>query len=88
MRVQEYGTRAAEPEGAGKSGSTRPRVFSGYGVNTDTIVAAAEAYVGALNKLFYTRQERRRAAGNRADHDAPLHAVDLFGNSVLGQHEV
>jgi 2-isopropylmalate synthase len=87
MRVQEYGTRAAEPEGAGKSGSTRPRVFSGYGVNTDTIVAAAEAYVGALNKLFYTRQERRRAAGNRADHDAPLHAVDLFGNSVLGQHE-
>jgi 2-isopropylmalate synthase len=87
MRVQEYGTRAAEPEGAGKSGSTRPRVFSGYGVNTDTIVAAAEAYVGALNKLFYTRQERRRAAGSRADHDAPLHAVDLFGNSVLGQHE-
>jgi 2-isopropylmalate synthase len=87
MRVQEYGTRAAEAEGNGKKGAARPRVFSGYGVNTDTIVAAAEAYVGALNKLFHARQERHRAAGSRAAYDAPLQAVDLFGNSVLGQHE-
>ena len=38
----------------------QPRVFSGYGVNTDTVVAAAEAYTAALNKLFHSRQERQR----------------------------
>jgi 2-isopropylmalate synthase len=91
MRVQEYGTRAAEGEGNGKDkaneSAPRPRVFSGYGVNMDTVVAAAEAYVAALNKLFHARQERHRAAGTRRNHDAPIHAVDLFGNSVLGKAE-
>ena len=27
-------------------------------MNTDTVVAAAEAYVGALNKMVASRQER------------------------------
>jgi 2-isopropylmalate synthase len=34
------------------------RIFSGYGVNTDTIVAAAEAYMGALNKMLIVHRER------------------------------
>jgi 2-isopropylmalate synthase len=37
------------------------RIFSGYGVNTDTIVAAAEAYMGALNKMLVVRRERAKA---------------------------
>ena len=37
-------------------GSRRP-VYSGYGVDTDIIVAAASAYVAALNKLVYARDE-------------------------------
>jgi 2-isopropylmalate synthase len=81
MRVQEYGKRA-EAEAGGKSTARQPRVFSGYGVNTDTVVAAAEAYTAALNKLFHARQERKKA-GSR--HDAPVEAVDLFGNSMLGK---
>jgi len=78
IRVQEYGTRAAESEKSNRL----PRAFSGYGVNTDTVVAAAEAYVGALNKLFHSRQERKR---NRSKHETPIEAVDLFGNSMLGK---
>jgi 2-isopropylmalate synthase len=45
-------------EDGGRAGG--PQVYSGYGVNTDTIVAAAEAYVGALNKLVASREERLR----------------------------
>jgi len=87
IRLQEYGTRTAESEKPNSRGQTaergrQPRVFSGYGVNTDTVVAAAEAYVGALNKLFYSRQERQR---NRSKQETPIEAVDLFGNSMLGK---
>jgi hypothetical protein len=32
-------------------------------VNTDIVVAAAEAYVSALNKLFNARQEAQPTAG-------------------------
>jgi 2-isopropylmalate synthase len=80
MRVQEYGTKAGDGEG-GKNGR-RPRVFSGYGVNTDTVIAAAEAYVGALNKLFAARIERQRT---RAEQGTPIEAMDWFGNSVIGR---
>jgi 2-isopropylmalate synthase len=52
MSVQEYGAETA----SGK----RPRIFSGYGVNTDIVVAAAEAYVAALNELFHARLSRHR----------------------------
>ena len=51
-------------------------------MNTDTVVAAAEAYTAALNKLFHARQERQRARGEQG---AGLEAVDLFGNSMLGK---
>jgi len=88
MRVQEYGSRAADSEingtgkGFGTDRSRQPRVFSGYGVNTDTVIAAAEAYTAALNKLFHARQERQKS-GSR--EESPLEAVDLFGNSMLGK---
>jgi len=51
VRVRDQDARA-EPNGRGD------RVYSGYSVNTDTIVAAAEAYMGALNKMLAARQER------------------------------
>jgi 2-isopropylmalate synthase len=59
IRVQEYGSPASQVEPAGGwARAPQPRIFSGYGVNTDIIVAAAEAYVAALNKLFYARTQR------------------------------
>ncbi len=84
VRIREQGS----PENGKQRG---PKIFSGYGVNTDTIVAAAEAYMGALNKMLAARQERIKAeaAAYAAgyDKDAPLYAVDMFGASVLGKGE-
>jgi len=57
-------------------------VLSGDGVNTDTVVGAAEAYTAAMNKLSHSRQDRQRAGSHQ---DAPIEAVDLFGNSMLGK---
>lgn len=61
----------------------RDPVFNGYGVNTDTLVAAAEAYMGALNKMLAARQQRIKAeeAAYAAgyDQDSPSYAVDTFG---------
>jgi len=34
------------------------RIFSGHGVNTDIIVAAAQAYVSALNRLYSALQNK------------------------------
>ena len=60
----------------------RDPVFNGYGVNTDTLVAAAEAYMGALNKMLAARQQRIKAeeAAYAAgyDQDSPSYAVDTF----------
>ncbi len=36
---------------------TLPRIFSGYGADTDIVVSAAKAYMHALNKLLWIRQE-------------------------------
>lgn len=63
----------------------RRHTYSGHGVHTDIIVAAAYAYMGALNKLLAARQtriERHSAQYSRAN--VPIHAVDMFGNSSLG----
>ncbi|HEX5437258.1 MAG TPA: 2-isopropylmalate synthase [Gemmatimonadaceae bacterium] len=65
IRVQEYVARSGETDGdavAGNAGRAH-RVFSGYGVHTDIVVAAAEAYVAALNKLFHARESRQREEG-------------------------
>jgi len=52
--------RPAHPDkpvaGGAQRGDRRP-VYSGYGVDTDIIVATASAYVAALNKLFHARTE-------------------------------
>jgi 2-isopropylmalate synthase len=63
MRVQDYSTPAdgspTVPLDALLPPARRPGVFSGYGVDTDIIVAAAQAYVAALNGLFQARMARR-----------------------------
>jgi 2-isopropylmalate synthase len=58
VRIEEEagpGTMDAQKETA------RRRTFGGYGADTDIIVAAAKAYLAALNKLLYARGA---AAGN------------------------
>ncbi len=66
--------------------SQRPQIFSGYAVNTDIIVASAEAYMGALNKMLAARQQRIKAeeAAYAAGYDkeTPTYAVDLFGTNA------
>jgi 2-isopropylmalate synthase len=47
----ENGTEASAEETT-ETRATRRRVFTGYGVNVDVVVAAAEAYTSALNKLL------------------------------------
>jgi 2-isopropylmalate synthase len=90
VRLREQGTRETEPA----QGDERRRgfqIFSGYSVNTDTIVAAAEAYMGALNKMLAARDERLKAeaAAYAAgyDQDPPLYAVDVFGRSSTEPQE-
>ncbi|MGQ9547486.1 MAG: 2-isopropylmalate synthase [Roseiflexus sp.] len=63
-----------------------PQIYSGYSANTDTIVAAAESYMTALNKMIAARQERL-SAENAAyaagyDRNKPTYAVDLFGKNA------
>lgn len=97
VRIREQG--AAERPAGVEAGSTSTiasltgkraaqQIFSGYGVQTDTIVAAAEAYMAALNKMLAARQERIKAeavayaAGYATEQGAV--AVDAFGGSNLG----
>ncbi len=51
------------------TGDRRAHVFSGYGVHTDVIMATAEAYIGALNKLLLARLERE---GNVPRHTGAM----------------
>ena len=65
------------------------RVWKGYGVNVDIIVAAAEAYVAALNKMLNARQERLQTETTaRLETVGTAHSMDLFGGSLLGRLEV
>jgi 2-isopropylmalate synthase len=73
-------------QGAGEQQGRRgPAVYSGYSVNTDTIVAAAEAYMVSLNKLLAAREQRIKAerAAYAAGYDAgeSAYAVDAFGTT-------
>jgi 2-isopropylmalate synthase len=68
MRLKER-TRAAESRPSQRiaaTGDRRAHVFSGYGVHTDVIMATAEAYIGALNKLLLARPESEGKATRRA----------------------
>lgn len=95
IRVQEYGAPAngngaengkqytnGSGYGNGNGRHTYPMLFTGHGVNTDIIVAAAEAYISALNKLLQARIDRQAAARGVVDNNVPFE-VDLFGGSVL-----
>ena len=53
-----------EPSAPGESSENAPsRMFSGYGADTDVIVAGAKAYLAAINKLFVVMMHRESAPG-------------------------
>ena len=82
VRIREQGgVESDAPMGAGG-----PRVYSGYSVNTDTIVAAAEAYMGALNKMLAARQERIKveAAAYAAGYDQAALQGALASSDSIG----
>lgn len=60
-------------------------LFNGHGVHTDTMVAAAEAYMGALNKLLQDRGRRindeKSAYADGYDQAKTDYAVDSFANT-------
>ena len=72
---------------AAQQAASKPGIdlFKGYGVNTDTMVAAAEAYMGALNTLLQYRQQRitaeKSAYADGYDQTAPGDVVDNFANT-------
>ncbi len=84
VREQMSQSNGSEQPG-GATPRQRPRIFSGYGVNTDITVAAAEAYMGALNKILAAGELRQQAeeAAYAAGYDkeAASYAVDLFGRT-------
>lgn len=93
VRIREQGSSARLSESSSTATSLTGRrqsqqIFSGYGVHTDTIVAAAQAYMAALNKMLAARQERIKAeamaysAGYSGE--ATTLPVDIFGGSTLG----
>jgi 2-isopropylmalate synthase len=86
VRITEQGVEAREQLYSGGHRRT-PAIFSGYSVNTDTIVAAAEAYMIALNKLLASRQEQlsAEAAAYAAGYDRnnPSFATDNFGGTAV-----
>lgn len=93
VRIREQGAPARLNESSSTATSLTGRrqaqqIFSGYGVHTDTIVAAAQAYMAALNKMLAARQERIKAeamaysAGYSGE--ASTLPVDIFGGSTLG----
>lgn len=72
---------------AAQQANAKPGIdlFNGYGVHTDTMVAAAEAYMGALNKLLQDRERRinaeKSAYADGYDTQRPGYAVDEFANA-------
>lgn len=67
MRVRErrpqeslHSTEAPDVQIADAERNERFPVYSGNGVHVDIVVAAAEAYLSALNRLFHARAEARR----------------------------
>ncbi len=93
IRIEEEGTgnadgNAGDRDAYGDSGAQRSRTYTGHGIHTDIIVAAAIAYMGALNKLIAARQERLRTRSSTyTQSNAPAYAMDWFGNSTHGREE-
>jgi 2-isopropylmalate synthase len=69
VRVREQGAPGSEqPVELNTSTATsltgkrqQQQIYSGYGVHTDTVIAATHAYMAALNKMLAARQERIKA---------------------------
>jgi len=84
VRLREQGTSDEPSDEDYLVGKRRTSIYSGYSVNTDILVAAAEAYMAALNKMLSERGERIRAeeAAYAAgyDKDTPTYAVDTFAS--------
>jgi 2-isopropylmalate synthase len=53
-----------------QNGQNRSRSFGGYGADTDIIVAAAKAYLAALNKLLFASGNTRMATAASASKSA------------------
>jgi 2-isopropylmalate synthase len=77
MRVRErrpkeaiHSTEASDAEAGGLDRPERFPVYSGNGVHVDIVVAAAEAYLSALNRLFHARVEALRESPARRATDA------------------
>ncbi len=93
VRIREQGAPGRLSESSSTMTSLTGRrqaqqIFSGYGVNTDTIIAAAQAYMAALNKMLAARQERIKAeamaySAGYSGETGNL-PVDIFGGSTLG----
>jgi 2-isopropylmalate synthase len=72
MRVRErraaeslHSTEAPDVQIADAERQERFPVYSGNGVHVDIVVAAAEAYLSALNRLFHARMEATRGIPQR-----------------------
>lgn len=85
VRIRELGAETESCNGDTTTMPRRQRIYSGYGVNTDITLAAAESYMGALNKLLTEGQRRQRAeeAAYAAGYDKsdPTYAVDMFART-------
>jgi 2-isopropylmalate synthase len=59
IRLRERGAPAAgdAAQRIAATGDRRAKVFSGYGVHTDIIMATAEAHIAALNKWLHAKGE-------------------------------
>jgi 2-isopropylmalate synthase len=86
VRITEQGGETREQLYSGGHRRTQA-IYNGYSVNTDTIVAAAEAYMSALNKLLASRQQQlsAEAAAYAAGYDRnrPSFAADSFGGTAV-----
>jgi len=88
IRIEEEASNGnGSPSTANRGASTgRTHTYTGHGVHTDIVVAAAHAYMGALNKLLAARQQRmQHKATSYAQTNTPALAMDWFGNSTLGR---
>ncbi len=93
IRIEEEGTgngdgSSGNRDASGDSVTRRARTYTGHGIHTDIVVAAAIAYMGALNKLIAARQERLRTQSNTyTKSNTPAYSMDWFGNSTHGRDE-
>jgi 2-isopropylmalate synthase len=88
VRIREQGVASEHDNGNGVI-RRRDRIYSGYGVDTDTVIAAAHAYMGALNKMLAERQERIKAeqaafdAGYSSEGEGGVQPNEYFGHRPL-----